>query len=360
MAMTSDKSIKSVRVLACGMMLALAATGAVALDTSERDGYLMWLHSLEQTAAGREAAGQEEQRLLFPFDRPAWGEGDETTPYRHLAISKAVVELEELWTDRRHGPAPLVALANARNYMNLSEYDSALVWYEITARADSAGRFVRDVARESLAAAMAAGDSLGTARRITNTLGATDIDRRTSEAVLAYRWLLVHRDARVLDLLIDKVTAADGLLDPPLRFWHARAMAWRGRHAESLDQLMDLVAGSNGRSFGLGEDERAWVLTAIPELLFLDGKTASARELYRHLAASSLQELAMWGRFQLAGLDLASARYRSAEEGFTAVCEGIRFGSWHDRACDLKDLVRQMVRIRAEGEAYGTAAFYRP
>ena len=360
MTMNSDLATKTLRVLACGLLLALAATGTGALENSERDGYLVWLHSLEQTVAARDASGVEERLLLFPFDRPAWGEGDDTTPYRHLAIGKAVTELEELWSDREHDLPPLLALANARNYMNLSEYDSALVWYEITARADTDGRFAREVARESLAAAMVAGDSLGTARRITNTLGVTDIDRRTGEAALAYRWLLVNRDARAIDLMIEKVAAADSLLTPPLRFWHARALAWRERHGESLAQLMTLVAGGNGLSYGLDESERGWVLVAIPDLLYLQGESTQARELYRHLASSSLEKLAMWGRYQVAGIDLANARYRAAVTGFTAVCEGTRFGSWQDMACDLRELAREMERIRAEGEPYGTAAFYRP
>ncbi|RKZ14756.1 hypothetical protein DRQ50_08480 [bacterium] len=359
MTMTSEKAIRTARRLLCVLLLALAgAAMAAGLGDARRDGYLQWLHSLDQTVAVREKADLPEQRLLYPFAMPSWNSDGAVTPYRHLAIGKAVAELEELWTDREHGPASLIALSNARNYVHLSEYDSALVWYEITARADTAGRFTTEIAREGLAAAMAASDSLGTARRITNTLGSTDVAARSQEAALAYRWLLVNRDARGVDLMIKKVAAVDTLITPRLRFWHARALAWRERREDSLEQLGRLVENAGGLSLGLSETERAWVLVAMPDLYYLTGSTSTARELYRHLASSGQAELAMWGNYQTAGLDLAAGRYRRAQGGFAKVCDGHRFGTWQDQACAMRDLARELERIRSEGEPYGTAAFY--
>lgn len=359
MTMMLEKAKRSAQWVLCGLLLGTTfAFAAADLDDAGRYGYLQWLHSLDRTVEARVGAGQDEQRLLFPFSLEGWNADDAATPFRHLAISKAVTELEELWVDRERGPSPLVALSNARNYVHLSEFDSALVWFEITAKADTAGRFTRHIAREGLAAAMAAGDSLGAARRVTNTLGVSDIADRSGEAALAYRWLLVNRDARAIDLMIDKVAAADTSMTPELRFWHARALAWRERRGESLDHLQHLLTTANGRTMGLSETERSWVLVAVPDLLYLQGDVGAARELYGHLAHSSQGALAAWGNYQTAGLDMAAGRYRRAVTGFEAVCEGTRYGIWQDQACALRDLATEMERIRAEGEPYGTAAFY--
>lgn len=345
--------------LAVVFLLAGAATGGTyRLTDSARTRYLQWLHSLEKTVAAREDGGQAEQRLLFPFDVPDWG-GEDPQPYRHLAIGKAVLELEKVWSDRGRYPAPLAALSHARNYVNLSEYDSALVWFEITARADTAGRFREDVARESLAAALAAGDSLAAARHLTGALGATTVASRAEEIVLAYRWLLANRDARSLDHLIQKVAAEDTLLTPHLRFWHARALGWRERHAACLDQLARLVA-AGGLSLGLDEQERTWVLTKVPDLYLMLGDLEAARDLYGVLAASQLEEVSLWGAYQLAGTDLMSADFTAAVSGYRRVCEGKRYGTWQDHACANAALAENLERLRAEGEPYGAAAFYGP
>ncbi|MBE0565567.1 MAG: hypothetical protein IH621_06420 [Krumholzibacteria bacterium] len=344
-----------------GLLLLAATTGGAraGLESGAADGYRIWLHALERTIAGRTASGQEERPVLYPFDSPAWQAGSGAPAYRHLAISKAVRELEEVWQDRGRGEGPpaLVALANARNYLHLSEYDSALVWYAAAAAKDTAGRFSEDIARETLAAAAAAGDSLAVVRAVTNTLGLSSLEGRDGEVVLAYRWLLTSRDARAVDHLIARVAVADTTLDGRVRYWHAYALAWRGRHAESLAHLVRLV-GDGGLSHGLSENERSWVLTAIPDLMYLDGDEDGARWLYRLLAGSSLPRLQLWGVYQIAGLDLASAHYGAAAAAYESICAGPRLGSWQDQACALKDVARELERIRAEGESYGTAAFF--
>ncbi len=343
-------------VLATALLLGTGMASETGWSGAERIGYLEWLHSLEQTVAGREDAGQEEQLVLFPFDRPRWTQ-DENQPYRHLAISKAVIELEEVWTDRENGPSALVALANARNYVHLSEYDSALVWYELTNRMDKRGQFEETVAREALAAALAAGDSLSAARSLTNTLGTQNLEDRADEVVVAYRWLLTNRDARSVDHLNAKIATKDSLLTPRLRFWYARGLAWRGEHDACLVQIYRLVR-DGGLSHGLSEDERTWVIAILPDLHLLSGDLNTARKIYRVLAGSSLEELSMWGTNQLAGTSYMQADYAGAVEGYQQVCDGKRFGAWQDRACAQLAMAKNLKRIRAEGEPYGTASFY--
>ena len=339
-------------------LLALGARGE--LTPKVADGYLQWLHSLEQTVTGREAADQPESNLLFPYDRPGWLTED-VKPYRHLAISKAVTQLEGDWARRDQAGAytALMALVNARNYVNLSEYDSALVWFDAAAAVDTAGNFRREIGRERLATAIALDDSTLVATLLTNTLGASELIGREGELILAYRWLLAEMDAEGVDLLIRKVESQQAVLSDRLRFWHAYALNWRQKRAESLDHLLKLVQ-SGGLSRDLTEGQRAWVLWAIPDQLFLAGDTATAADLYRVLSRSSIAELRLWGLYQTANLDLLAGRYQRAAKGFSDVCDAERTGSWQDQACAMADVAEEMERIRAEGEAYGTAAYYTP
>lgn len=354
------RTIAAAALAAFLLGLGPAPAAVAGLDQAGTDGYRLWLHSLERTVAGRQAAEEPERNLLFPFDTPAWQTDTGSAPaFRHLAISKAVAELEKVWQDREGagGPPPLVALANARNYMHLSEYDSALVWFGVAASRDTSGQLREEISRETLAAATAARDSMATVRALTNTLGLSSLEDRDGEIVLAYRWLLTTRDARSVDHLIEKVAVRDSVLDGRVRYWHAYALAWRGRHAAALDQLTRLV-GDGGLSHGLSEGERSWVLCAIPDLMYLTDDVPGADWLYRLLAASTLPRLQMWGVYQSAGLDMAEARYAEAAAGYKSVCEGPRYGTWQDQACTLGDIAARLEGIRAEGEKYGTAAFY--
>lgn len=330
------------------------------LTPAQADGYLQWLHSLETAVTARLQTDLDEANLLYPFDLPAW-DLEDPRPYRHLSISKAVTELEMRWNNRGNGQlnSTLMALANARNYVNLSEYDSALVWYGVASRLDTTGSFRLEIAREGLACAASADDSLAMAQMMTNTLGASRLAGRQDELVLAYRWLLTARDRTSLTHLAQKIDAHPDVLTPRLRFWHAYALSWLGRPQEALIQLKSLIL-TGGLSHGLTESQRAWVLTALADSHFLLGDEATARSLYRSLASSRVQVLKTWGKYQLANIDFVNTRYLRAGNGFLDVCEGVRYGSWQDHACAMVDIARELERIKAEGEPYGVANYYRP
>ncbi|MCB1183251.1 hypothetical protein KDM41_07445 [bacterium] len=358
-------------ILAAFVLLAALGASAAAvaqpepLSGAERDGFLQWLHSLETAVAAREEAELPEAAPLYPFDTPAWDLSD-PRPYRHLSISKAVTELEAEVNARggagRVGgnlSSTLMALANARNYVNLSEYDSALVWYRVAAEIDSTGSFRHEIAREGLACAASANDSLAMAALMTNTLGTDDLTGRQDELVLAYRWLLTARDTDSVEHLVDKIEAHREVVTPRLRFWHAYALGWLGRPSASLAELRVLVR-DGGLSHGLSEHQRGWVLSALADDYFLLGDSDTARGLYRALADCAVGRLRMWGKNQLAGLDFIEHRYLSAGAGFEEVCEGTRFGAWQDQACAMVEIAREMERIKGEGEPYGVAQFYRP
>ncbi len=354
---------RSMTVASC-ICASLAICSSVALaaglNNQESDGYLQWMHSLEVVMKSRGTSGLAEGNLLYPFDVPGW-QGDETRPYRHLSISKAINELEKQWLLRGESrtKSTLVALANARNYVNLSEYDSATVWFNKAAALDTDKNFFREIGKERLATATADRDSLAILSAISNTLGLSSITGHESQYILALRWLLIQRDAETLDLIIQKIQAEGSNLPDRLRFWLAYSLAWRNDNTGSLEHLRILI-NSGGLSRDLTERQRSWVLLAIPDFLFLAGDHTSSRSLYEVLANSQVPELSTWGSYQVANLDLLSGRYLRASEGFKRVCESKRLGSWQDQACEMAKVASEIERIKSKGEPYGAGSFYNP
>ena len=357
---------KMTRLFTCVLGLAVVlgagspAAGPTAMSQAETDGYLQWLYSLEKSVGARAESALGEANLLYPFDLPAW-DLDDPRPYRHLSISKAVTELEAQWNTRGNGNlnSTLMALANARNYVNLSEYDSALVWYQVAAGLDSTGSFQHEIATEGLACAVSANDSLSMARLVAGTLSRLEIAGREQELVLAYRWLLTDADSTSLQKMVDKVGASSAELPARLRFWHAYALNRIGRREDCLVELRQLLL-NGGLSLDLAENQRSWVLVAVADTYFLLGDNSTARTLYGKLAVCGVSPLRMWGKHQTAGLDFIDNLYLRAGNGFQEVCEGTRYGAWQDHACAMVDITRELERIKAEGEPYGVANFYRP
>jgi hypothetical protein len=349
-------------MLPLGLLLTLLSASGQAspagLTTAESDGYLQWLHSLEQAVVARGETSLDEANLLYPFDQQAW-DLDDPRPYRHLSISKAVTELEAHWNKRGNGNlnSTLMALANARNYVNLSEYDSALVWYGLAADLDTTGSFRHEIAREGLACAASANDSLAMATLLAKTFAQSDLADRQDELVLAYRWMLTSADSAGVVDLCASLSGQPEALTPRLRFWQAYALSWLGQREAALVELRRLVL-SGGLSLGLSERQRSWVLVGLADNYYLLGETTVARELYRTLATSRVPALRMWGKYQVAGLDFVDHLYLRSGNGFQEVCDGKRYGSWHEQACAMVTIARELERIKAEGEPYGVANFY--
>lgn len=335
-----------------------AAAAPLELSAAEADGYLQWMHSLETAAVARLEAGLPEANLMFPFEILAW-DLDDPRPYRHLSISKAVSQLEASRNSHTNSniSSSLMALANARNYTNLSEYDSALVWYEVAAELDSNGSFTYEIAFEGLACAVSAHDSLAIAQMLTNTLGVSDPVGRQDEIVVAFRWLLVNRDSDTLRDLLQKLDAHQEALSPRLLYWQAFSLSWLGERDQALDHLRLLVL-SGGLSHNLSEGQRIWVLTGIADAYFMLGAIEVSYDLYKIMSSSRVMALKMWGKFQVAGLDYMAGRYVSASYGYEEVCAAERQGSWQDHACAMEEIVSELERIKAEGEPYGVATHY--
>lgn len=336
--------------------------------TAEADPWTRWLVALEHAVAVREAAKHPETNLLYPLDVSAGAETP-ARPYRHLAIAKAVGELENGRSGRGAGhggqgeghdagDSPLLALASARNYLNLSEYDQALEWYRQAAARDREGHFRREIGRETLMTAICARDTAAAGLAVAATLAAADYDGRTNELVLAFRWLLNRQDGATLGWLLQRTAAPAVTGDERVAFWRAYTLSWLDRRDECLVELRGLLAlGTSGRN--LNEREQGWVLTATADLLLLAGARDEAEALYARLAESPVASLRLWGRLQSAGLAFLAHRYGDAGVGFRAVCESDGQGTWGAHACAMADIAGKLDKLLSEGERYGADAHHR-
>jgi len=358
---------RELATIATGIVLVLllghgaAASEVSGLTQAERDGYLTWLHSLNATHAARDAEDREEARRLFPFDRE-WVPGEPSgDPLRLLAVSRAVGSFE-----RR--PRILVdtaaltagkALALARNYCHLAEYDSALSWYEIASDRDRRGEYVGEVQREAMACAAALDDSVRFTRWLLETLGRGDLTGADEEICVAYRRLVGQGDGANLRLLVEATRGDTTLVDGRVRFWQAYGQSSLGNWAGALATLRPLLH-PGGLSHGLTEAQRAWVLVAVPDLLVLGGELETARPLYTALRQCQLPGVAAWAACQAANLDFLAGRYDVAGLVFSELCEDAAAAPWRDYACEMADLATSIDRIRAEGAPYGTERFYTP
>jgi len=331
---------------------------AQVLSETERLGYEQWLHSLERSINGRTKANRSENFPLFPFGTPGV-ESRADIPYRRLTISRALNEMELVFSDAAvwHKRGAFGAIAMARNYRNLTEYEQALSWYERAADLDSERSYAAEISREILATAIALEDSLRVTHNLINTLGASNPTGREEEIVLSFRYLLVHQDDRNLALLIQKVSGLEQAMSARARFWLAYALVQQQERSTALAELCNLIS-SGSLSHGLSEQQRAWVLTTLPDLLVMQDRCAEAGDLYEQLAACELEPLRSWGIFQLGNLNLLSGHYLRAQMAFKRLCQNQTPSQWQKQACDLAVMAEKLGQIKAEAEPYGAAAHY--
>ncbi len=319
-------------------------------------GYREWLDSLARTEAALTGAGLSEDRALYPYGRSrvAIAEGPEL---RYLAVARALDRLEGGGAGIR--ATAFSALAMARNYANLSEHDSARVWFALAARLDTAGAYEAETGRGLLAAALAAGDSLESARALVNAVGHASVLECQDELVLVYRHLLTAGDDHLLGMIADKVAGESAGLGASLRCWHARALARLGRRREAVGELLRLVAGG-ASSGGLGLPERATAAVLLPEMLAADGRRTAAAAHYRLLAGGHSGGLAAQGDLGLADLAFAAARYDTAAARYRLLCERPELPDLREHLCEMARLAELLAQITREGEPYGLDARGRP
>jgi tetratricopeptide (TPR) repeat protein len=343
-----------------GRPAAAAAGASPLLGESERRGYEQWLHSLEQTIQAQQSAGATEPKGAYPFPQVLGAVEGPDAGQRAMVISQALTRMESTQDarSRQFRSSPFHALGMARSYRYLCEYDSALCWYDRAASLDSDQTQADILGEEALGTAIVLGDSLRLVQTLLNTLGSSRITSRQDEIILAYRYLLVHDDRTNLALLARKVDGQTAGLSDRCRTWHAVALTHLERYGDALAQLRQLITRGS-LSCGLDVSQRTWVLTTIPDLLFLLDRSQEAGTYYRVLANCSLAVAKSWGQFQLANLDLLARRYREAHAVYEQICAHADSLAWHGQACAMVELAQTLQELRKEGEPYGADASLR-
>ncbi len=215
---------------------------------------------------------------------------------------------------------------------------------------DATGELRRLVARESLVTAVAHGDSATVVRRVLAGLGETP---GAEETVIALRYLIAHRDDGNLARLTT-AAAGRGPPDPSLAVWLAYAHSVLGDWPACLAELRALLA-QGGPDAELSAPLRAWVLVAVPDMLFLAGDHEGAGALYRALAASEIPGVVTWARLQVASLDLLGGRHAAAGTAFVALCGDEAAEPWRAFACEMAKHSENLTRFGAEAKADGIA-----
>jgi hypothetical protein len=343
-----------------GASAVAAPATAANLTDAEINGYLIWLHALEETIAARLATGRPEPRGLFPYHHESLaGTWQETL----LDVAHALEELEARprLLQEPPGRPPLPALNRARNLAHLAAHDSALVWYLAAARRDSTGEALGDIGEEIMAAAVAAGEAAVVRQRLQRILGAGGPHDETQvrEVELACRFQIARGDTAGLTDLVAQLARQPAWRQSSLGYWEAFSLSWLGRWSESLAVLRGLLTG-DGRAFGLDESERAWVLMAVPDQLLLLGDHQIAHGLYRALGASTVPEASAWAACQAAALDLLAGDFLRAGAAFERLCRRSDNSHWRRYACDMARLSDELERLRSEGRPHGIAGLYQP
>lgn len=334
------------------MVMTLLAAGVACCDEIwtgiEDEAYVSWLQAV---AAADSTVGEDP---LYPT---GYAGGDPAgLALSLLDIAKSTRELEGALARSRKpaaGYEPGLAVALARNYRHLTEYDKALGLY----RGTLAVMPDTGLAAEAFTTAVLHGDSLQVTRELLNIIGSSGLDVRAKEVELGYRTLLSRGADHDLDLLMQKVDGQDSPMPLRIRFWHAFAQHHLEHYAAALYHLRLLICSAPVLD-ELPAAAGAWVAGAIPDLLQRVGRVDAAAELYTLLAADGPDECRPWGRFQLGNIHFQRGDYVGAADCFEQIVAEADSNCgelWLQRVRALAATTAKLDRIRNEGESYGIA-----
>jgi ribosomal protein L18E len=339
------------------------------LTDAEFTGYLAWLESIVSPAPAD--SGLAEPQRLYPFDLAGDdgagfaaaaphnadgepGEGGQEAAAADVLIvtGRSLIDLEhELRRpSARRGVSAHEALLAARQYRHAAEYDSALAWYRRADARDTRRELRAQIALETIATAVALGDSAVVARSVLASLAGYPGE---VETVIALRYLIAHRDEVNLGRVVAAVAQRE-IQDPALEVWLAYAHSTLGDWPACLDGLRALLA-RGGPDAEMSAPLRAWVLVAVPDMLFLAGDHEGAGALYRALAASEIPGVVPWARLQVASLDLLGGRHAAASSAFATLCADEAAAPWRVFACEMAKHSENLTRFGVEAKADGTA-----
>jgi len=251
------------------------------------------------------------------------------------------------------------ALAAARGYREVGEYEQALKWYGIAQLATGAALPVGPLAHEMFATAVLSGDSLRIDERFRDLMASGDLVASEGAAVVAYRHYLVRHDRTSLRRLLALGSGQAERLTPSLLFWQSYGLVADGRRAESVPLLQRLVAGAC-EATDLEGWQRVWVARALPDGLYMADDVGAAAVLYGMLAVQPAGEAPLWASYQLANAALRDGDFAGAAELYRRSAGAAPAEAWQLRAVALAGTAEQLIGTGKGGAPDVDAAERRP
>ncbi len=186
-----------------------------------------------------------------------------------------------------------------------------------------------------------------------------DLSSQELKIILSLRRLAWNRNNEELESLADQVNRRQGDLPVQLRFWLAYARKTLHQDEACSVNLQLLLLVHEGWK-NLENGQLAWVLTSAPDLLFLLGNRELAAALYERLAVSPVEQLGLWGKYQLAGINFLNREFEKASERYGMVCEAEKPGTWREHACSMAEIAERLHQLGMKGETHGAVATANP
>ena len=176
-----------------------------------------------------------------------------------------------------------------------------------------------------------------------------DLTDQELKLVLSLRRLVLNGDPAEMEPMADQVARWQGPMPIQMRFWLAYTQSQLGQQEACLVNLQNLLMTREGW-LPLEKGQRAWVLTETADLLFLLDQRSRAADCYARLSVSTLDQLRLWGRYQLGGVAFLERDFARAGELYRDVCEGGKPATWRAHACSMASVADRLSRLAKVGE----------
>lgn len=186
-----------------------------------------------------------------------------------------------------------------------------------------------------------------------------DLSGQEMKIVLSLRRLVLNGNLEDLESLANQVERRQGEMPVQMRFWLAYAQGRLLQNQACLSNLQDLLMVQEGWK-NLENGQQAWVLTGASDLLFLLGDRELAADCYARLASSPVEQLNLWGQYQLAGMDFLARDFEQASLRYRVVCEADKPGTWRKHACAMAEMAGRLSGLGREGESDEAVASNNP
>ncbi len=186
-----------------------------------------------------------------------------------------------------------------------------------------------------------------------------DLSSKEMKTVLSLRRLSRSREMESLSTLTEIVARRQDEIPVQMRFWlaYSQGILQQNEACRNNLRFLLLVPGGHGH---LETGQQAWVLTAFADYSFLLKKRDRAAQLYGQLAASSVEQVNLWGQYQLAGMEFLKRNFNDANRRYKVVCESEKSGSWREHACAMAEIAGRLNSLDLKGESHGRVAIVSP